>query len=511
MELDPDVLVREKVRRLAGRDLLTFLQYVWWMPQPLKIGRHTRAIADRLTRAIDDWRDGKSTFLLVNVPFRHGKSDLVSRALPAFFLGRCADRQPDIIMSGYGADLVETFAHQSKNIIRSPQYQAVFPGVEIDSRRDRSDKWGVTGSAGTVTAVGLGGAITGKGGHLIIVDDYCKDHAEAYSDKLRDETWKSFSIDLMTRRNSPASIVIVCATPWHTDDVTGRIKYQMKHDPSFPRFEELNFPARKEGPGGWDILFPEMFDEAWYDSQRATLGPTDAAALLDCNPIGAGNRTFHPEWLHTYNTQPDPEKLNIYLLVDSANTKRKDRDTDFTSMQVWGFGRDRNYYLLDAIRDRLDLAGRTDALFDFIEKWHPKNVFWEQVGAMSDVQHVKLEMDARGYHFPIRAIPQSVPKKDRIGWLVPLFEASRIWLPPRLLRLRDDGMEYDFTADFIQDEFSTYPAARHDDMLDCMANLQHPHVVASSQFPVDRTSLPGYRRDANRTTGHAWRPWKATP
>lgn len=506
MEYDHATLLREKARRLAGKDLLTFLQYVWWMPQPLKIGRHTRAIADRLTRAIEDWRDGKSTFLLVNVPFRHGKSDLVSRALPAYFLGRCADRQPDIIMSGYGADLVETFALQSKNIIRSPQYQAVFPGVEIDPRRDRSDKWGVRNSVGTVTAVGLGGAITGKGGHLIIIDDYCKNHDEAYSDKLRDDTWKSFSVDLMTRRNSPASIVVVCATPWHTDDVTGRIKYQQTHDPNFPRFEELTFPARKEGPGGWDTLFPEMFDEAWYAGQRATLGPTDASALLDCNPIGAGNRTFKPEWLHYYSNAPDREKLNVYILIDSANTKRKDRDTDFTVMEVWGFGRDRNYYLLDAIRDRLDLAGRTDALFDLVEIWNPKNIFWEQVGAMSDVQHVKLEMDARGYHFPIRPIPQQVPKRDRIGWLVPPFEAGRVWMPYRLLRKRDDGLTYDFIADFVNDEFSTYPAARHDDMLDCTANLLHPHVVASSQFPFD-TSAKNAHLSRNRTVGRNWRPW----
>ena len=102
----------EKLRRLAARDLLAFYQYCWWMPSPLKIGRHTRELCRRLTKAVDDWMEGKNTYLIVNMPQRHGKSDLVSRALPAFFLGRCAMHQPDVIMSGYGTSLVTRFSKQ---------------------------------------------------------------------------------------------------------------------------------------------------------------------------------------------------------------------------------------------------------------------------------------------------------------------------------------------------------------------------------------------------------------
>lgn len=509
-EFDPRVLREEAVRRRASRDFLTFLQYVWWMPQELKIGRHTRAICDRLTRAASDWLDGKSTYLLVNVPFRHGKSDMVSRAFPAWFLGFASKRQPDIIMSGYGADLVQGFARASKNIIRSPRYAAAFPGIQIDPKRDSLDSWGVKGSAGTVTVAGLGGAITGKGGHLIILDDYCKSREEAFSENLREATWQAFSVDLMSRQNAPAAIVVVCATPWHTDDVTGRIKYRMERDPTFPRFEELCFPARKPGEDGWETLFPEMYPDSWYSSQRATLGPSTAAALLDCSPVGEGSRTFNTAWLKFYETPPDPDRLNVYILVDSANSKRRDRDTDFTVMQVWGLGRDHCYYLLDAIRERLDLRQRTDAIFSLVQKWRPKNVFWEQVGAMSDAQHVRLVQDERAYHFPIRAIPQTIPKRDRIGWLVPPFEASRIWLPHSILRHSADGVLYDFVRDFTLDEFSSFPAARHDDSLDCMANLLHPAVAASAFFPKDGDpdlAPTAYRKSRYRTTGSLWRPW----
>lgn len=279
-----------EARYRARHGMLDFMRAVWWNPQPLVVGRHTRAICDRLTRAIEDWRRGISTFLLIAVPFRHGKSDMASIALPSYFLGRCADAQPDVIMATYGASLTERFSRQVQRVMRSDAYRYVFPGVEPEGS---IDSWNVKGSVGTVTAVGLGGAITGKGGHLIVLDDYCKSRGEAVSRTFRDHTWDAFRNDLLSRRNAPASIVIVCATPWHVDDVRGRILREMAETPDFPRFEELNFPARKPGPDGWETLFPERFSEEWYASQRAAL-QAQAAALLDCNPMVEGGGRFDP-------------------------------------------------------------------------------------------------------------------------------------------------------------------------------------------------------------------------
>lgn len=499
MEISQREALIELARRRAKVDVLAFIQWCWQRSSPLQIGKHTRAIADRLTKACEDWEQGKSTYLLVNVPFRHGKSDLISRYFPAFFLGRMAQHQPDIIMSGYGASLVEGFSKMCKGVIRSPEYQDLFPEVQIDRGRDAVDSWGIKGSSGTITVVGLGGSITGKGGNLIVLDDYCKNREEAYSEVYREKTWNSFSVDLMTRQNAPACIVVVCATPWHTDDITGRIKYQMQKDPEFPRFEELVFPARCEQ---WDYLFSEMYDAQWYDNQRATLGPAAASALLDCNPVGDGNKYFREHWFQTLINMPEPSAMNIYILIDSANSKRK--ESDYTVMTVWGLGRDNNYYLLDAIRDRLDLSGRTDAIFNLVERWQPKCVFWEQIGAMSDVQHVRSIMDARAYHFPIIELHQSVPKIDRIGWLVPLFEARKIYFPVRMLREADDGSSYDFVQTFLTDEYATFPACRHDDMLDCVANLKHPTFVSNAGFPAHPSSVI---KEATHTTARDWRPF----
>ena len=265
----------ELLRRRARVDLLAFLAYCWWMPTPLKIGRHTRILCNRLTLAIDDYIfRGKTTYLLVNMPFRHGKSDIVSRALPAFFFGRTIScgLEPNAIQSGYGASLVEGFSSKVQDIIRSEAYQRVFPEIQI-AKKASAAEWSVIGKQSTDYAMGLGGSITGKGANLIIVDDYCKNREEAESKATRDKMWDSFKDDLSTRFNAGGGIMVVCATRWHEDDISGRIEKAMRTIEGYPQYEKLIFPARKDGPDGWDILFPELYDEGWDRTRRAELGP----------------------------------------------------------------------------------------------------------------------------------------------------------------------------------------------------------------------------------------------
>lgn len=495
----------ELLRRKAQRDLLAFLEWCWWMPsksRPLKVGRHTRALCERLTRAVTDWMKGKSTYLIINMPFRHGKSDLVSRALPPYFLGRCAEAQPDVIMSGYGTSLVKGFSKKVQTIMRSTAYQQLFPGVLPSALYHAAEEWSVEGSQGTVIAQGLGGSITGKGGNLIIVDDYCKNREEAESKTIREKTWDSFSDDLMTRTNAPAAIVIVCATRWHEDDIVGRIYDMMKKDPGYPRFESLIFPARKAGKDGWDILFPELYDADWYTRQRAQLGSYSAAALLDCDPIGDAMKVFKTSWLGFYDRPPERDKMNVYIFVDSANAKKKQKnqDPDYTTMWVIGYGADENYYILDGIHDRLNLKERTDAIFELHRKWRPNNVFWEQVGAMSDVAHLQDVMDRESWHFSIVPLNHTVHKDTRIRSLQPLFEGGMIWLPRTLPKLCADGNVRDVIAEFIDDEYNVFPGCKHDDMIDPLADICDTAVKVATSFP----QAEEYSGDYTRTVT-AWK------
>ena len=152
-------------------------------------------------------------------------------------------------------------------------------------------------------------------------------------------------------------------------------------------------------------------------------------------------------------------------------------------MWVIGLGQDKNYYLLDGVRDHLNLSERTDAIFRLVKKWQPSQVYWETIGAQADAEHVMEEMSIRGYRFSIRQLHQSVPKLDRIRWLEPVFQNSRIWFPSQLFYRDVMGVEHDLTQDFINDEFVLFPSTRHDDMLDCLANIKHPDIIGNMIFP----------------------------
>jgi len=484
-------LAAEEFRRYAQTHLLGFILWCWQMnpeKMPFKVGRHTRGICERIDQAIEDYlTKGATTYLNVNVPFRHGKSEIVSRFLPAYFLGRCAAVDPSVILSGYSTSLCKGFSKKVQAIVRSEQYHALFPKIEIKEDHRASEEWSVVGSQGVVCAQGLEGSITGKGGNLIVVDDYCKDRADAESVTMRNNMWEAFKDVVMTRLNG-AGVVIVCATRWHTDDIVGRIKDGMKKDPNFPRFEDLIYPARKPGKDGWDYLFPEQYKPSWYDAQRATLGSYSSSALLDCEPVSDAMKEFKHEWLSYYDNPPPRETMSVYLFVDPSSGKKKEtgrEKSDRTAMQVWGFGADGNDYLLDFVYDRMNLAERTQAAFDLYETWKPANTFYEEVGMQADIEHILGEQNRLGWHFNIVPLPQKVVKEARIRALQPGFEQHRVWFP-KFLRKQSysDHRVYFPLQEMIEEEYDCFPGCNHDDGLDCMAHRLHPLVVSMISRPM---------------------------
>src|SRR6185369_11344642 len=170
--------------------------------------------------------------------------------------------------------------------------------------------------------------------------------------------------------------------------------------------------------------------------------------------------------------QANAANMNKYLLVDAANGKRK--HNDYTAMWVVGLGPDQNYYLLDIVRDRLNLTQRVAKVMELHRKWKPRDVRYEQYGLMADVQHIKQVQAAETYRFEITEVGGSTPKEDRIKRLVPLFEGGRVWLPRTLHYTDYEGVTRDLVNVFVEQEYKAFPVPMHDDLLDSLARIEEP-------------------------------------
>ena len=352
----------KRLRKLqddASKSFKNYLKLNWWMPHKLLFGAHTEAMCNMIDEAIDLFLQKQSSYWLVEVPFRHGKSDICSRAMIGYFLGRlrAANLDPDAILTGYGAGLVEGFSSDAKMIIDTPRYRNVFPACRMKHGKNNVQEWRLQGCYGKVTAAGLGGSITGKGGALVVIDDYFKNREEAESELMRDKVWDQITNDIMTRL-APVSITIVVATPWHVDGPGKRILKAMEEDPDFPRFRHLRFPARTQTGTGADgkaiysYLFPERYSERWYKSQYAQLGPYASRGLLDCDPVPASGNCCKREWFTIVDTVP--AGMRVVRGWDLAATAKK--SADFCCGFLVGKAPNGRLFLIDDFRTQSPAA-----------------------------------------------------------------------------------------------------------------------------------------------------------
>jgi len=228
---------------------------------------------------------------------------------------------------------------------------------------------------------------------------------------------------------------------------------------------------------------PVFLDRASLEEKRRLMGPYTFASQMLQNPKAEDAMGFREEWIRYYDAHPYhagykafPKDWNYYLLCDPAGEKK--RGNDYTVMAVVALAPDQNYYLVDGIRDRLNLKERTDKLFYFHRKYKPLATGYEKYGKDSDIEHIKEKMNDEGYHFGITPLGGATPKNDRIMKLVPVFADGRFYLPYQLLYTDYEDKTQDFVATFKKDEYLAFPHSAHDDMLDCLARIRHTEFGA---------------------------------
>lgn len=443
---------------------------------------HHRMIADALQRVAA----GTCKRLIINMPPRHGKSMLASEFFPAWYLGYHPSHQ--VMHASYSAELVDAFGRKVRNQLRDELYQVIFPGTVLSDDSQAANKFG-TSAAGAYFAIGVGGSATGRGAHLLLIDDPIKDREDADSERMRTALQDWYTSVAYTRL-MPGGAIVVIQTRWHEDDLAGWLMREHGHE----NWEVLNLPAWDDNDNPTKALWPEAYPVDRLKMIRQTMlaqgKPRDWEALYMQRPRAGTGAEFQRGWLQFY-TSVDRRGQYVIMLVDPANAKRE--NNDFTSIWIVGLGEDENYYVLDVVRDRMNLTERTDAVFRLHRKWKPSQVRYERYGMMGDIDHMRSEMNHRSYRFSITEVGGNTKKEDRIRRLVPLFQRTRVWMPERLEYTTIDGKTKDLIHEFIETEYLSFPVGRHDDMLDALSRIAEPTL--DTPWPSKRAFSAGPTMD----------------
>ena len=457
---------------LCQRSLLAYAISQWhgYTPAP-----HHRKIADALERVAR----GECKRLIIAMPPRHGKSMLASEYFPAWYLGQHPGRQ--IIHASYSQELVDGFGRKIRNQLKDDLYGSVFPGTKLSDDSQAVNKFN-TEANGTYVAVGVGSSATGKGAHLMLIDDPIKDREEADSDLMRQKL-KDWYTSVAYTRLMPGGAIVVIQTRWHEDDLAGWLIKEHSHED----WEVLSLSAWDDDDNPTVALWPEAYPVETLRKIKETLPPRDWQALYMQRPRAGIGAEFRRSWVNHYTTVNSAGMFKM-MLVDPAGEKRK--NNDFTAIWVVGLGQDENYYLLDCVRDRLNLSERSEAVFRLHRKWKPGDVRYEKYGLQSDIEHIKGEMNAKSYRFKITEVAGITAKNDRIRRLIPAFQAGRVWMPAELIYTNSDGKTIDLIKHFIEEEFLAFPVSRKDDMLDCLSRMAEPKLDTPWPSKQQFTSAP---------------------
>jgi predicted phage terminase large subunit-like protein len=394
-------------------------------------------------------------------------SEILSRKLPAHFLGLFPDSK--VILCGHTQALTEGFSKTSRNLISTPEYRKLFPNIKVDTGSSSAAHWMIKDHEGECFASGLLGSLSGQGYNLGLLDDFCRNRADAESDTMREKMWDAFTNDFMTRK-APVSITIVLATPWHVDDIIGRIKKKCKEDPDFPHFNFLKFPAMSDKyPEG--VLFPERFGKQWYTQQRAVLGDYGFQSLMQLEPVKRSGNMLNTECIQRHLTTADwPKNLRWLRVWDLAHTakERAKSDPDWTSGTLLAFNEIDglpHLWIRNVTRMRLNAPERDEQIRHITNQDGPYVRIG--VGNSSDAKDTIATMRKilKG-KYTVLSVPEKKDKVVRATPLEAIFKAGNVHV------VQGEPWLDDWIA-----ELSAFPYGPHDDQVD---NLSAGFAIWSS-------------------------------
>jgi predicted phage terminase large subunit-like protein len=431
-----DVAALNQTATNAGRNNL--LAYAIGMQPGYQTPPHIELIASKL----EAMARGDLKRLIIQTAPRHGKSNLVSELFPAWYLGRNPTKQ--VMATTYGQELSDGFGRKVRNQIMDERFQLMFPECILSPDSKAAARFNTT-KGGVYHAMGVGGAATGRGADILIVDDALKNREEADSKLMRDKLWDWFASVAYTRL-MPGGAVATIQTRWHEDDLVGRLmngkdKYELVN---LPAVAEEN-DALNRAPG--TALWPERYDEKALEQIRFTIGEREFAALYQQRPAPLEGAMFKRQWL-TKGAVPRAG-ARIAMGVDLALSLKQ--SADYTAIVVIARDELGKLYVLDAVRERCDFPTALQLIKDMAAKWKPAQIGIETVA----FQAVVVQELLRTTTLPIRGI---TPDRDKVTRAQPLALRYEQGMVSHAIGLQS----------WFESELLSFPQSEHDDGVDAL-------------------------------------------
>ena len=437
----------EKTQTVTKRQN-TFLEFIQHVYPGYKVGAHHK----KLATIFEEIANGKKKRVIVNIAPRHGKSELISYLAPAWFLGKYPDKK--IIMASHTADLAVNFGRRVRNLVGSDAYKDVFPNVELQADSKSASRWG-TNHNGEYFAIGVGGALAGRGADLFIIDD---PHSEQDAKLGRPDVflpaWEWFQSGPI-QRLMPGGAIIVVMTRWSKLDLTGQIVNQMIKTEGVDDWEVVEFPAIIEDNKGNEVsLWPEFWPLEELQAKKASLDVRYWNAQYLQNPVSEEGALIKREWWQIWEGDDPPSCEFTIMSLDAA--QEANTRADYNSLTTWGvfFNEETNNYniiLLNAIKQRMEFPELKELVLEEYKEWQPDAFIVEK---KSNGAALYQEMRRMGVPLGEFTPGKGQDKISRVNSVADLFRSGIVWAPDRRW------------AHELIEECNDFPSGANDDQVD---------------------------------------------
>jgi predicted phage terminase large subunit-like protein len=432
-------LLEEQLRKLnlAEKRFIPFVKHVW--PEFIE-GDHHRKIAKKF----EDIANGKIKRLIVNMPPRHTKSEFASYLFPAWMVGK--NPKLKVIQTTHTGELAVRFGRKMKNLVDQESFRQVFEDCRIAADSKAAGRW-ETNKGGEYYAAGIGGAITGRGADLLIIDD---PHSEqdALSDTAMDSAYEWYTSG-PRQRLQPGGAIVIVMTRWSTKDLTGKL-LNAQSEPKADKWEVIEFPAIM--PSNTPV-WPNYWKLEELEGVKASLSESKWQAQWQQNPTSEEGSIIKREWWKMWDKEDIPDLIHIIQSYDTAFSKKE--TADFSAITTWGVFypqfKGPHLILLDVKKGRWDFPELKKIALEEYKYWEPETIIIEAKASGTPLTHELRQIGVPVVNF---TPSKGNDKHVRVNSVAPLFEAGKVYYPDKRW------------AEEVIEECAAFPYGEHDDLVD---------------------------------------------